>query len=85
MPHFITRQIFTGAGKVGTEAAGRIIDCSADFRLADPAVPVRDNLLLGAYLRRDDAQVKRDLDYVFTLFPILEERWRQERIADNAQ
>src|SRR3546814_11932106 len=22
MPHFITRQIFTGAGKVGTEAAG---------------------------------------------------------------
>jgi branched-chain amino acid transport system ATP-binding protein len=39
---------------------------------------VRDNLLLGAYLRKDDAEVKRDLDYVFTLFPILEERWRQD-------
>jgi branched-chain amino acid transport system ATP-binding protein len=39
---------------------------------------VRDNLLLGAYLRKDDAAVKRDLDYVFTLFPILQERWRQD-------
>ena len=32
---------------------------------------VHDNLLLGAYLRRDDAEIRRDLDYVFTLFPIL--------------
>ncbi|MGD9769492.1 MAG: ABC transporter ATP-binding protein, partial [Pseudolabrys sp.] len=39
---------------------------------------VRDNLMLGAYLRKDVAGVKRDLDYVFTLFPILQERWRQD-------
>jgi branched-chain amino acid transport system ATP-binding protein len=39
---------------------------------------VRDNLLLGAYLRRDDADIRRDLDYVFTLFPILHERARQD-------
>ncbi len=39
---------------------------------------VRDNLLLGAYLRKDDTAVKRDLDYVFTLFPILQERWKQD-------
>jgi branched-chain amino acid transport system ATP-binding protein len=39
---------------------------------------VRDNLLLGAYLRRDDADIRRDLDYVFTLFPILHERQRQD-------
>ena len=32
---------------------------------------VRDNLLLGAYLRRDEAAIRRDLDYVSTLFPIL--------------
>ena len=38
---------------------------------------VRDNLLLGAYLRRDDAEIARDLDYVFSLFPILRERQRQ--------
>jgi branched-chain amino acid transport system ATP-binding protein len=39
---------------------------------------VRDNLLLGAYLRRDDAEIGRDLDYVFSLFPILRERQRQD-------
>ncbi len=27
---------------------------------------------------RDDAEVRRDLDYVFTLFPILRERQRQD-------
>jgi branched-chain amino acid transport system ATP-binding protein len=42
---------------------------------------VYDNLLLGAYLRRDDAEVKRDLDYVFTLFPILRERARQDAMT----
>ena len=39
---------------------------------------VRDNLLLGAYLRRDDAQIGRDLDYVLSLFPILRERQPQD-------
>ena len=42
---------------------------------------VHDNLLLGAYLRRDDAEVRRDLDYVFSLFPILRERQRQDAIT----
>ena len=37
-----------------------------------------DNLLLGAYLRSDDAEVRRDLDYVFTLFPILHDRQQQD-------
>ena len=39
---------------------------------------VRDNLLLGAYLRRDDAEIARDLDSVYALFPILHERQRQD-------
>ena len=39
---------------------------------------VRDNLLLGAYLRRDDAEVRRDLEYILTLFPILRERQWQD-------
>jgi len=38
----------------------------------------RDNLLLGAYLRRDQAEIRRDLDYVLSLFPILRERARQD-------
>jgi len=39
---------------------------------------VRDNLLLGAYLRRDGADIRRDLDYVLSLFPVLRERARQD-------
>lgn len=39
---------------------------------------VHDNLLLGAYLRRDNAEVQRDLDYVFTIFPILHDRRKQD-------
>jgi branched-chain amino acid transport system ATP-binding protein len=42
---------------------------------------VRDNLLLGAYLRHDEAQVRSDLDYVFALFPILRERQRQDAVT----
>jgi branched-chain amino acid transport system ATP-binding protein len=38
---------------------------------------VRDNLELGAYLRRD-AAVKEDLDRVFELFPRLREREKQK-------
>ena len=39
---------------------------------------VRENLMLGAYLRRDEAGISEDLDRVFTLFPRLKERERQK-------
>ncbi|MEW5814764.1 MAG: ABC transporter ATP-binding protein [Spirochaetota bacterium] len=38
---------------------------------------VRENLLIGAYLRRDRRGIRADLGYVFSLFPILRERQRQ--------
>jgi len=38
---------------------------------------VQENLDLGAFLRTDKAEIKRDLDYVFSLFPILAERRSQ--------
>jgi branched-chain amino acid transport system ATP-binding protein len=38
---------------------------------------VRENLDLGAYLRKDRAAIKKDLDYVIGLFPRLGERLRQ--------
>ena len=39
------------------------------------AMSVRDNLLMGAYLRRDgDAAIRRDLDRMYGLFPILASR-----------
>jgi branched-chain amino acid transport system ATP-binding protein len=40
---------------------------------------VRDNLMLGAYLRGDGKEaIARDLDWVFELFPILRDRQRQD-------
>jgi branched-chain amino acid transport system ATP-binding protein len=40
---------------------------------------VRDNLLLGAYLRREPLlDLERDLEKIYTLFPILGERQRQD-------
>ncbi len=39
---------------------------------------VRDNLLLGAYLRHDKAEIEKELDFVFELFPILYERQSQD-------
>ena len=39
---------------------------------------VYENLMLGAYLRRDDAGIQEDLDRVFSLFPRLKERERQK-------
>ncbi|MBM3408708.1 MAG: ABC transporter ATP-binding protein [Betaproteobacteria bacterium] len=42
------------------------------------AMSVRDNLLMGAYLRRDgDAAIRRDLDRMYSLFPILSARAMQ--------
>jgi len=40
---------------------------------------VRDNLLLGAYLRTDSAaDIERDMDFVCSIFPILMERYKQD-------
>ncbi|MDY0745426.1 ABC transporter ATP-binding protein [Paucibacter sp. R3-3] len=38
---------------------------------------VRDNLLMGAHLRKDAAAVARDLDRVYAMFPRLQERQKQ--------
>ena len=46
-----------------------------------PYLTVLENLEMGAYLRRDGAQVKRDLEMVFELFPRLRERSNQAGIT----
>ncbi|MEF9934010.1 MAG: ABC transporter ATP-binding protein [Clostridium sp.] len=38
---------------------------------------VEENLLMGAYLRKNKAEIKEDLDYVYTLFSRLKERKKQ--------
>jgi branched-chain amino acid transport system ATP-binding protein len=39
---------------------------------------VRDNLMLGAYHRHDDTGIAQDLEFVYTIFPILKERAAQD-------
>jgi branched-chain amino acid transport system ATP-binding protein len=38
---------------------------------------VEENLELGAYLRRDTDEIRKDLEYCFGLFPVLKERRKQ--------
>lgn len=42
-----------------------------------PHLTVRDNLELGAYLRSDQAEIGRDIERLFSRFPILAERREQ--------
>ena len=42
------------------------------------AMNVHDNLLMGAYLRDDRAEIAHDAERVYTMFPILAERRRQD-------
>jgi len=60
---------FTGLTRV---AAGEI------WYQGKPLMNVRDNLLMGAFLRRDKVEVKRDLERMFERFPILKQRIRQQ-------
>lgn len=62
-------------GRLPTEQRTRAgIALSPEGRRLFPEMTVRDNLLSGAFLRRDKDGVKRDLDYVYALFPRLTER-----------
>lgn len=46
-------------------------------RLIFPELSVQENLDLGAFLRRDAEGIRKDLEYIFELFPILAQRRRQ--------
>lgn len=43
-----------------------------------PQLTVQENLDMGAFLRKDKAEIKKDLEYVFDLFPILAQRKTQD-------
>ncbi len=42
-----------------------------------PRLTVQDNLDMGAFFRRDNDDIKKDMEWVFSLFPVLEERRKQ--------
>jgi branched-chain amino acid transport system ATP-binding protein len=43
-----------------------------------PYISVMGNLMLGAYLRKDKAEINRDLDKIFEYFPFLKKRRNQK-------
>lgn len=43
-----------------------------------PQLTVQENLDMGSFLRKDKIEIKRDLDYIFELFPRLAERRSQQ-------
>lgn len=50
---------------------------SPEGRHIFPRMTIEENLLLGAYLRRDTTQIQRDVTNAYELFPVLGERRRQ--------
>src|SRR5262249_41748419 len=60
------------------EIVGLGICQSPEGRKCFQRMTVRENLELGAYLRRDSANIQTDLQRVFELFPRLDERQSQK-------
>ena len=66
---------------ITNEAPDRIVQLglsqSPEGRRLFTRMSVIDNLRMGAYTRRDSAEIKKDMDRVFELFPRLKERRSQ--------
>jgi branched-chain amino acid transport system ATP-binding protein len=74
------RVLFEGEDITGVPAHRRVargISMAPEGRGIFSNLSVLENLEMGAYLKKDPAAIKRDLDYGFTLFPRLKERIRQ--------
>ena len=61
-------------GKSIDKIIGEGIAMSPEGRRVFPDLTVLENLKLGAYLRRDKAEIAKDLQWVYELFPRLKER-----------
>ena len=71
---------FLGESIVGMspdEIVARGISQVPEGRRIFPFLTVSENLDMGAFLRTDKAEVRRDRDYIYELFPILAQRRHQ--------
>lgn len=50
---------------------------SPEGRLVFPDLTVKENLEMGAYLRKDTDQMKKDEEFMYSIFPRLKERSKQ--------
>jgi branched-chain amino acid transport system ATP-binding protein len=59
------------------ELVARGVSLTPEGRQVFPRFSAEENLAVGAYARRDRAEVAADLERVFALFPVLRERRKQ--------
>ena len=64
-------------GKSPAEIVARGLALVPENRLVFPALTVRENLMAGAYRRRDSSAIRDDIDKMFVRFPRLKERVAQ--------
>ena len=64
-------------GKSPAEIVARGLALVPENRLVFPALTVRENLMAGAFRRRDRAGIRDDIDRMFLRFPRLKERQAQ--------
>jgi branched-chain amino acid transport system ATP-binding protein len=60
------------------EIVGMGIAQAPEGRRIFPRLTVQENLEMGAFHRGDGANIRQDIDWVYTLFPRLKERTRQQ-------
>ena len=81
----ITGLVKASSGSIqwnGQELLGKSIDkivssgiaMSPEGRRVFPDLTVLENLKIGAYLRKDKAEIAKDIEWVYSLFPRLQER-----------
>jgi branched-chain amino acid transport system ATP-binding protein len=74
------RVVFDGQDLTGWgphRIAGLGLRMVPEGRHVFPLMSVKDNLLMGAFLRKDASGIRSDLELVAARFPRLKERWRQ--------
>ena len=64
-------------GKTPAEIVARGLALVPENRLVFPSLSVRENLLAGAFRRRDRAGIAQDVERMLTRFPRLRERYTQ--------
>lgn len=65
------------AGEAAHKIVARGLSHVPEGRMIFANLSVHENLLLGAYLRKDRSKLKNEFDYIFGMFPRLKERSKQ--------
>lgn len=65
--------------KMGPDTIVKLGICQVpEGRHIFPELSVKENLDMGAFLRNDKEEIKKDMEYVYSLFPILADRRNQD-------